>query len=63
MEYFEVFIKIVEVICKIVSAINTGGRFIFYIRKERSKCINDENVDKTKSTSPAATGEADALHE
>ena len=41
MEYFEVFIKIVEVICKIVSAINTGGRFIFYQRSHRVPRLTD----------------------
>lgn len=60
MSEFDIFIKIVEMICKIVSAINTGGRFFFFLRKECKKHTIDENEDETKTTSPVAAGEADA---
>lgn len=63
MDNFEIFVKIVEMICKIVSAVNTGGRFFFFLRKECKDHTINENVDETKSTSPAATGEVDTLHE
>lgn len=44
MEYFEVFIKIVEVICKIVSAINTGG----LVEDSSSSVKNAKNIQLTK---------------
>lgn len=53
-----------ERIYKIVSAINTGGRFFFFLRKECKKYTIDENEDEAKTTSPVAAGEAEAhLHE
>ena len=63
MSGLDIFIKIVEMICKIVSAINTGGRF-FFLRKECKKYTIDENEDEAKTASPVAAGEAEAhLHE
>lgn len=64
MSGLDIFIKIVEMIYKIVSAINTGGRFFFFLRKECKKYTIDENEDEAKTTSPVAAGEAEAhLHE
>ena len=53
-----------QMIYKIISAINTGGRFFFFLRKECKKYTIDENEDEAKTTSPVAAGEAEAhLHE
>lgn len=63
MDNLEILVKIVEMIYKIVSVVNTGGRFVFFLRKECEKHTLNENVDETKSTSPAGTEEVDTLHE